>query len=186
MPVWGGVRYVDLYPGVDLEITSEGGQMVQRLAARPGADLSAVQLRVEGADAVAVDGDALRLSTAAGEVALPLLRADGTQMARLQVQPRGAQAFDVAAPFAPAHSNRARRCSNRHSQVRNPRPTTPPTCSTAPSWAAVSRRLWLRHRRGRGGQRLRDGQYLLQRLPHHAGRLRPELQRRHATPSWPS
>ena len=43
VPVWGGVRYVDLYPGVDLEITSEGGQMVQRLAARPGSDLSAVR-----------------------------------------------------------------------------------------------------------------------------------------------
>ena len=40
VPVWGGVRYVDLYPGVDLELTSEGGQMVQRLAARPGADLA--------------------------------------------------------------------------------------------------------------------------------------------------
>ena len=34
VPVWGGVRYVDLYPGVDLELTSEGGQMVQRLATR--------------------------------------------------------------------------------------------------------------------------------------------------------
>ena len=103
VPVWGGVRYVDLYPGVDLELTSEGGQMVQRLAARPGADLSAVRLRVEGADAVAVDGDALRLSTAAGEVALPLLQAGRVAGGEVrQVQPRGAQAFDVAAPFAPA------------------------------------------------------------------------------------
>ena len=59
-----------------------------------------MRLRVEGADAVAVDGDALRLSTAAGEVALPLLQADGSQAAGSQVQPRGAQAFDVAAPFA--------------------------------------------------------------------------------------
>ncbi|MEI2688933.1 MAG: SBBP repeat-containing protein [Anaerolineae bacterium] len=32
--------------------------------------------------------------------------------------------------------------------------------------------------RGRGGQRLRDGLDQLQRLPHHAGRLRHELQRR--------
>ena len=63
VPVWGGVRYVDLYPGVDLEITSEGGQMVQRLAARPDANLSAIRLQVAGADAVTVDGDALRLST---------------------------------------------------------------------------------------------------------------------------
>ena len=35
VPVWGGVRYVDLYPGIDLEIMSDAGQVVQRLAARP-------------------------------------------------------------------------------------------------------------------------------------------------------
>ena len=83
VPVWGGVRYVDLYPGVDLEVTSEGGRMVQRLAARPGADLAAVQLRVEGADAVAVDGDALRLTTAAGEFDLATVK--GGMGYRLQV-----------------------------------------------------------------------------------------------------
>ena len=53
-----------------------------RLAARPGADLSAVRLRVEGADAVAVEGDALRLSTAAGE-------ADLAAAARRRVDCRG-------------------------------------------------------------------------------------------------
>ena len=36
----------------------------------------------------------------------------------------------------------------------------------------------LRHRRGRGGPRLCDGPYHLQQLPHHAGCLRHELQRR--------
>ncbi len=105
VPVWGGVRYVDLYPGVDLELTSEGGQMVQRLTVRPGADLAAVRLRLEGADAVAVDGDALRLSTATGEFTLPLLQAAGANDAAA-VQPRGAQTFDVAAPFTPARGNR--------------------------------------------------------------------------------
>ena len=111
VPVWGGVRYVDLYPGVDLEINSEGGQMVQRLATRPGADLAAVHLRVEGADAVTADGEALRLSTAAGDAVLPLLRADGLQVMRaglrpsLKVESRGMQAFDVAAPFAGSSAN---------------------------------------------------------------------------------
>jgi|GEM_PF-1396889 len=100
VPVWGGVRYVDLYPGVDLEITSDGGRMVQRLAARPGADLSAVRLRVEGADAVTVEGDMLHLSTAAGDAVWPLLRADRMGIVAAQAQPLGAQAFDVATPFA--------------------------------------------------------------------------------------
>lgn len=105
VPVWGGVRYVDLYPGMDLEITSEGGRIVQRLAARPGADVAAVQLRVEGADAVAVDEDALRLETDAGEFALPLLSVDGSQAGGLKVKPRGTRIFDVAAPFARANSD---------------------------------------------------------------------------------
>jgi YVTN family beta-propeller protein len=88
VPVWGGVRYVDLYPGFDLEITSQDGQLVQRLVKQDGADASQVQtqtavdlqdisLRVEGAEALTVD-DAGRLSlfTAVGEFTLPLLQVD--------------------------------------------------------------------------------------------------------------
>ena len=50
VPVWSGVRYVDLYPGVALELSGEGRELAWRLAARPGADLTNVRLRVEGAD----------------------------------------------------------------------------------------------------------------------------------------
>ena len=99
--VWGGVRYVDLYPGVNLEITSEGGRMVQRLAARPDADLAAVRLRVEGADVVTVDRDTLRLTMAAGEAILPLLQIKDFN-GNVVVQPYDAQMFDVAAPFVSA------------------------------------------------------------------------------------
>ncbi len=99
VPVWGGVRYVDLYPGVDLEITNEGGQMVQRLAAQPGADLSKVRLRVEGVDAVTVDRDTLRLSTAVREMGWPLLRTTRMENVAARAQLLGAQAFDVATPF---------------------------------------------------------------------------------------
>ena len=96
VPVWGGVRYVDLYPGVDLELSAAGA----RLAARPGADLDAVMLRVEGADAATLDGDTLRLSTAAGEMRLPLLHGDGLPAAGAQVRSRGLEVFEVSAPFA--------------------------------------------------------------------------------------
>lgn len=34
VPVWGGVRYVDLYPGVDLEITGDGGRWTWQLVLR--------------------------------------------------------------------------------------------------------------------------------------------------------
>ena len=96
-PVWGGVRYEGLYPGVDLELTSEDGRYIQRLVVHPGDDdstepvmtgaegltqvLSAVRLRVEGADALTLEplttttgGHYLRLTTALGELSLPLFQ----------------------------------------------------------------------------------------------------------------
>ncbi len=72
VPVWGGVRYVDLCPGVDLELTSEGGRMAQRLVVQPDADVSAVQLQVAGAELRGVEGRTLHLVSAAGDLALPL------------------------------------------------------------------------------------------------------------------
>ena len=75
VPVWGGVRYVDLYPGIDLELTSASGQWQQRIIARPGADLGAVRLRVEGADTLAVDAAGrLRLATAIGDFTMVLFQ----------------------------------------------------------------------------------------------------------------
>lgn len=106
VPAWGGVRYVDLYPGLDLELSGEQGRLQLWLSVRPGADLHAVRLRVEGAEAVAVDGDLLRLATAVGESAIPLLRARGPAPAAA-VRAGGASAFDIAAPFAPQDSSPA-------------------------------------------------------------------------------
>ncbi len=84
VPVWGGVRYVDIYPGVDLEITGEKGQWVWQLVSHnPQFDLSGVRLQVGGAEAMTLEASAalggapqLYLATAAGAVRLPLLTAD--------------------------------------------------------------------------------------------------------------
>jgi len=112
VPVWGGVRYKDLYPGIDLEITSEGERLVQRLVARPGADLSAVRLRVEGADAVELlpstsgreaGGEGLLLTTPLGDFTLPLLTVEGAtpdgQPITFTLKP---STFDIASPFTSA------------------------------------------------------------------------------------
>lgn len=73
VPVWSGVRYVDLYPGIDLEVTSENGQWVQRVHIHPGADLGQVQLHIEGAEAAEFTGAGeVRLSTVIGDYILPL------------------------------------------------------------------------------------------------------------------
>jgi hypothetical protein len=78
VPVWGGVRYVDLYPGVDLEVTGDGGRWAWQLAIRDSQfAISNVRLRVEGVDALALGGDVLRLTTVLGEYTLPLLQVVG-------------------------------------------------------------------------------------------------------------
>ena len=102
VPVWAGVRYVDLYPGIDLEVGGDGGQVTPRLVARPGADLGPVSLRVEGAEAVSVEGGRLQVSTAAGDLAFPLLAVDGAAIGQAPHVAAAGGVFDVAAPFAAA------------------------------------------------------------------------------------
>lgn len=75
VPVWGGVRYVGLYPGVDLEITSQDGHWIWRAVTNDEAALSQVHLQVEGADALVLDDDVLHLTTTVGEFNLPLMQA---------------------------------------------------------------------------------------------------------------
>jgi hypothetical protein len=113
VPVWGGVRYKDLYPGVDLEITGTQGRLVPRLVAGPDADLSTVCLQVDGADKMALlpGGEGLRLTTAVGDFSLPLLRATDVAGTTL---PRPTLTGDqVTSPFAPASSD-------PHSTIRAP------------------------------------------------------------------
>lgn len=80
VPVWTGVRYVDLYPGLDLEISGTSGAWAWRMVTHgvgtsSMTSLQDVRLRVEGAETLTLDGGVLRLQTAVRDVALPLLRA---------------------------------------------------------------------------------------------------------------
>ncbi len=104
VPVWGGVRYRDLYPGLDLEITSQNGQMVQRMIVRDSslaarhASLAMVQMRVEGAENIESFDDRLLLTTAVGEFTMPLLEVIGAASSELP-QP-GIASNLVTSPFA--------------------------------------------------------------------------------------
>lgn len=109
VPVWGGVRYVDLYPGINLEITGKNGQTAPRIVVHSNANPSVVRLQVEGADALALDSDYLRLTTTAGEFSLPLLQVVGTSMAYPTITGN-----EVASPFAPPHPY------NPRSAIQNP------------------------------------------------------------------
>jgi YVTN family beta-propeller protein len=111
VPVWGGVRYVELYPGLDLEITAEAGQVVTRLVVREaalmesGSSLQDVSLQVEGAAEIAVnEAGQLRLTTTIGQFTWPLLQLVGAddQPLALPAAPKQVGEFEIAAPFAPA------------------------------------------------------------------------------------
>ena len=60
VPVWGVLRYDDLYPGINLVIGKTGGKLPWQLEALPGADWSIVQLRVEGIEDLRLDAGCLR------------------------------------------------------------------------------------------------------------------------------
>lgn len=103
VPVYAGVRYVDLYPGVDLELTGEAGRWAWRLVCRANcqSSLQNVRLRIEGADELALEGDALHLSTAVGEFNLPLLAVEGvTPSDQPSFSSLEDKTFEVNSPFA--------------------------------------------------------------------------------------
>lgn len=60
-PVWGGIRILGLYPGIDLEIVLFAGRPVFRIVASKEEDLDDVRVRIEGADIVGIDGEVLVL-----------------------------------------------------------------------------------------------------------------------------
>jgi len=103
VPVWGGVRYVDLYPGIDLELSGGGGVWQPRLAAHAGADLSLVRLRIEGAEALALQGSRVQISTALGAYALPLLLVTSSDGGAVPAWGQGpaVRGNEVTAPFGP-------------------------------------------------------------------------------------
>jgi len=102
VPVWGGVRYVDLYPGVDLEISGPESQGTWRLVTRDSQfAVSDVRLQVEGVEGVSLDGDRLCLRTAIGDLVLPLLAVEGAvPAAPPAISGLESGTFQVASPFS--------------------------------------------------------------------------------------
>ena len=73
VPVWRGVRYVEIYPGIDLLLTSDtDGRFNWELEARNGAPLENIQMVIEGAEDVTSFGGILKISTNLGNYGLSL------------------------------------------------------------------------------------------------------------------
>lgn len=104
VPVWGGVRYVDLWPGVDLEMIGEEGRWTWRMIVQnDGADTQLInpRLRVEGADELALDGNCLHVNTAVGDFVLPLPVLEGARPnSGPAILSAGREIFEVSSPFS--------------------------------------------------------------------------------------
>jgi hypothetical protein len=112
VPVWGGIRYVDLYPGIDLEMTDENGNWAWRLITQNSSTISVddhsflqdVRLRIDGTDEMILEGDHLRFGTPVGEFSFPLLQivaADGTPLNIPDVNP-AVEGSEIITPFSTA------------------------------------------------------------------------------------
>lgn len=113
VPTWGGVRYAELYPGVDLEINSQAGRLTWQLVPRP---FSARQsagwkgdplLRVEGTEDAIVRQNRLCLGADGGDFCLPTLSGQAVDASKASIIATSIGAFYVTLPVvSPAVSDR--------------------------------------------------------------------------------
>jgi len=113
VPVWGGVRYLDIYPGIDWEVTGEDGHFTHRLIVRDADAVAAqnlndvlqqVRLQIDGGFALSVDQQGqLQMNTGLGQLSLPLLEVvtpDYEPIDTSGLKPQ-IEDFQIAAPFQP-------------------------------------------------------------------------------------
>lgn len=109
VPVWDGVRYQDLYPGVDLELSTDSGAFSWRLIEKSPGVLAQVVATVDGADAISASAYQIRLFTASGDLVLPALGSQRYPPAPGEVEPllfslQIADGTAVAVPISPPTS----------------------------------------------------------------------------------
>jgi hypothetical protein len=100
VPVWGTVYYRDLYPGIDLELSSVAGRPIRRLVVRDStrATLTDIVLQVEGAEAVSATAAGMEIATPFGTRLLPYFElVDGKGMP-LEATPVAVSATTIQLP----------------------------------------------------------------------------------------
>lgn len=72
VPVWRGLRYKDLYPGVDLILDTSDGRWLWELQAESEQALTAIQIQIDGADELSIGvRNELLIETKAGNISGP-------------------------------------------------------------------------------------------------------------------
>ncbi|MGA9398747.1 MAG: SBBP repeat-containing protein, partial [Anaerolineaceae bacterium] len=89
VPVWNGIRYIDLYPGIDLEISNNSGALAWQLVVRDSNRLlewinkksgNDIRFQVKGTQSISLNSQTLQFTSAIGELFLPQMQivwADG-------------------------------------------------------------------------------------------------------------
>jgi hypothetical protein len=96
---WAGVRYANLYPGIDLEFSGRGGKLALMLVVREPSALEDVKLDIEGADNVVLERNYLRLTTPLDDVVFPLPVVEGTALQFESTVSAVGGVFKVSSPF---------------------------------------------------------------------------------------
>lgn len=88
VPAWGGIRYVDIYPGMDLEITSEGDHLIWEFLVTNSSRFydknnqvsqQGIRIKVAGHQKLQVQNDGFDITTDVGTLTLPVIRLDGEE-----------------------------------------------------------------------------------------------------------
>ncbi|MGD8553733.1 MAG: Ig-like domain-containing protein, partial [Anaerolineales bacterium] len=115
VPVWRGVRYENLYPDLDLVVTSVNGEWNWSLVPheQPQARIapftlqseraaSQIRLRIEGSENLRLDRANVRANTVLGELSVPLLNADavvGSELVPEDAKP-AVEKDEIVEPFS--------------------------------------------------------------------------------------
>gem|GEM_PF-2081584 len=89
VPVWDGIRYVDVYPGMDLEITSEQSRLVWQFLVTDTSRFydksnqvvqQGIRIKIAGHQRLQAQNNTHDIATDVGTLPLPIIRVNGTEL----------------------------------------------------------------------------------------------------------
>jgi len=88
VPVWGSIRYKNIFSGFDLEMEGENGEFAWKFVENADQEngLSDVRLKVEGAKSLALRDNGVLISTEAAYILIPLPSYDGQQAGEVHIE----------------------------------------------------------------------------------------------------
>jgi hypothetical protein len=88
VPVWGGIRYVDIYPGMDLEITSEQNRLLWQFLVTDASRFydknnqvaqQGIRIKIAGHQRLQTRNNAVDIATDVGTLSLPMIRVNDAE-----------------------------------------------------------------------------------------------------------